>query len=142
MKTGLPGDPSSPDPGPDVSGLDDVEKTTVLTPLNAEAAPNATSAVHVSFAFQETTDGQFLAFMNSTSWTPLNGTSTLLAVHQNPTSYAPAGAGIGAGDQLLVTEDSIQVLDVQIVRVFVSWPWLSVSARFFRYLTPLFGLKG
>jgi hypothetical protein len=97
-----------------------VDGTTVLAPLTPEAAPNATSAVHVSFAFQETADGQFLGFMNSTSWTPLNGTSTLLAVHQDPTSYAPAGVGIGAGDQLLVTEDSIQVLDVQIVRVLTG----------------------
>jgi len=114
LKTGLPGDPSSPDPGPGVSGLSVVDGTTVLAPLVVEAAPNATSAVHVAFAFQRTAEGQFLGFMNSTSWLPLNGTSTLLAVHQNPTGYAPAGAGIGAGDQFLVTEDTIQVLDVQI----------------------------
>ena len=58
--------------------------------------------------------------MNETSWDPLNGTSTLLAVHQDPTGYAPVGGGgIGAGDQFLVTEDSIQVLDVQIVRIAV-----------------------
>ena len=93
----------------------------MLLPLNATAAPNATSAVHISFAFQKTADGKFLGFMNSTSWDPLNGTSTLLAVHQNPTGYAPSGGGgIGAGDQFLVTEDSIQVLDVQIVRVALS----------------------
>jgi iron transport multicopper oxidase len=57
--------------------------------------------------------------MNTTSWLPLNGTSTLLAVHQNPTGFAPDGAGLGAGDQLLVTEDSIQVLDLRVVRVLI-----------------------
>jgi hypothetical protein len=92
----------------------------VLTPLIAAAAPNATSAVHISFAFQQTADGKFLGFMNTTSWDPLNGTSTLLAVHQNPTGYAPAGGAIAAGDQFLVTEDSIQVLDLQIVRVVLA----------------------
>ncbi|KAN0135814.1 multicopper oxidase 2A [Lactarius tabidus] len=113
-KSGLPGDPASADPGPGVSGLSDADGTTVLAPLIPAAAPNSTSAVRISFAFQETADGQFLGFMNATSWDPLNGTSTLLAVHQNPTGYAPAGGAIAAGDQFLVTEDSIQVLDVQI----------------------------
>ena len=116
-KNGLPGDPASADPGPGVSGLGDADGTTVFAPLIAGAAPNSTTSVHMSFAFQQTAQGQFLGFMNTTSWSPLNGTSTLLAVHNDPTGYAPAGAGIGAGDQFLVTEDSIQVLDVQIVRV-------------------------
>ena len=75
------------------------------------------SAVPISFSFQRTAVGQFLGFINSTSWEPLNGTSTLLAVRQDPTGYVPVGVGIGTGDQLLVTEDSIQVLDVRIVRV-------------------------
>jgi iron transport multicopper oxidase len=56
--------------------------------------------------------------MNNTSWEPLSGTSTLLAVHEDPTGYAPAGVGIGNVDQLLVTEDSIQVMDLRVVRVF------------------------
>jgi hypothetical protein len=102
---------------------------TVLAPLIAAAAPNSTSAVHISFAFQETANGQFLGFMNTTSWEPLNGTSTLLAVHQNPTGYAPVGGAVAAGDQFLVTEDSIQVLDVQIVRVVLA---LAVRAFFSR----------
>lgn len=57
--------------------------------------------------------------MNSTSYDPLNGISTLLAVHQNPTGYVPDGVGIGAGDQLLVTADSIQVLDLRVVCVLI-----------------------
>ncbi|KAH8994229.1 multicopper oxidase 2A [Lactarius akahatsu] len=113
-KTGLPGDAASVDPGPGVSGLSDADGTTALTPLIASPAPDATRAVQMSFSFQSTPDGRFLGFMNSTSWEPLSGTSTLLAVHQDPTGFAPVGVGIGAGDQLLVTEDSIQVLDVRV----------------------------
>jgi len=71
----------------------------------------------MSFSFQNTPDGRFIGFMNGTSWEPLSGTSTLLAVHQDPTGFVPAGVGIGTGDQLLVTEDSIQVLDVRVVRM-------------------------
>ena len=115
-KSGIPGDPASADPGPGISNLTDVDGTTVLTPVDASAPPNATTAVQISFAFQSTADGQFLGFINSTSWEPLSGTTTLLAVHNNPKGYAPAGAGIGTGDQLLVTEDSIQVLDLRVVR--------------------------
>ena len=92
----------------------------MLVPLIAGIAPNVTSVVHVSFAFQETADGQFLGFMNGTSWSLLNGTSTLLAVHQDLMGYAPASPGIGVGHQFLVTEDSIQALDVQIVRVLAG----------------------
>ena len=57
--------------------------------------------------------------MNDTSREPLNGTSTLLAVHQNPTEFAPDGVGLGAGDQLLVTADSIHMVDLRVVRVLV-----------------------
>jgi hypothetical protein len=55
--------------------------------------------------------------MNTSSYEPLSGISTLLEVHQNPTGFVPDGVGIGAGDQLLVTTDSIQVLDLQVVGV-------------------------
>lgn len=91
----------------------------MLTPLEPIPAPNATRAESVTISFQSTPDGQFLGFMNSTSYDPLNGISTLLAVRQNPTGYVPDGVGIGAGDQLLVTADSIQVLDLRVVCVLI-----------------------
>ena len=97
----------------------DVNGTTALVPLEPSPAPNATRAAPVTVSFQSTPDGQFLGFMNETSWEPLNGTSTLLAVHQNPTGFAPDGVGLGTGDQLLVTADSIQVVDLRVVRVLV-----------------------
>ena len=55
--------------------------------------------------------------MNTTSWEPLSGTTTLLSVQKDPTGYAPVGVAVGAGDQLLWTEDSIQVLDLIVVCV-------------------------
>lgn len=91
----------------------------MLTPLEPSVAPNATRATSVTVSFQSTADGQFLGFMNTTSFQPLTGKSTLLAVQQNPTGFAPDGVGIGAGDQLLVTADSIQVLDLRVVCVLV-----------------------
>ena len=97
----------------------DVNGTSALTPLEPSPAPNATRVASVTVSFQSTADGQFLGFMNTTSFEPLNGMSTLLAVHQNPTRFVPDGVGIGSGDQLLVTADSIQVLDLRVVCVFV-----------------------
>jgi len=55
--------------------------------------------------------------MNTTSWEPLSGTTTLLSVQKDPTGYAPVGVRVGVGEQLLWTEDSIQVLDLIIVRM-------------------------
>ena len=93
----------------------DANGTSALTPLEPSAAPNATRAVSVTVSFQSTPDGQFLGFMNTSSYEPLSGISTLLEVHQNPTGFVPEGVGIGTGDQLLVTTNSIQVLDLQVV---------------------------
>jgi len=118
-KTGAPGDPSSADPGPGISGLTNVDGTTTLVPLLPDLAPNATRAVSVTVSFQSTADGRFLGFMNTTSWDPLSGTTTLLSVQQNPTGYAAAGAGLGAGEQLIFTEDSIQVVDLRVVCVYL-----------------------
>jgi hypothetical protein len=118
-KTGLPGDPGSADPGPGTSGLADADGTTALVPLVPSPAPDATRDVSVAISFQSTADGRFLGFMNTTSWQPLSGTTTLLSVQKDPTGYAPVGAAIGAGGQLLWTEDSIQVLDIIVVCVLL-----------------------
>ena len=126
-QTGLPGDHASADPGPGVPGLADVDGKTTLAPLEPAPALNATRATAVTVSFQNTPDGQFLAFMNDTSWEPLNGTTTLLAVHQNPTGFAPDVAGIGSGDQLLLTADSIQVIDLQVVRALFCFFYVSCS---------------
>jgi hypothetical protein len=118
-QTGMPNAPSSPDPGPGIPGLTNITGTTTLTPLVPSAAPNATRAVSVSFLFQPIANGANLAFMNNTSYQPLKGTTTLLQVQHNPSGYAPLGGGVGAGGQLLLTEDSIQVVDLIVVRVLL-----------------------
>jgi hypothetical protein len=118
-KTGLPGDPSSADPGPGISNITDVDGTTTLVPLVPSSAPNATRTVSVTVSFRSTADGRFLGFINTTSWEPLSGTTTLLSVQKNATGYAPVGESIGAGDQLFWMEDSIQVLDFIVVCILL-----------------------
>jgi hypothetical protein len=118
-QTGNPNSPSSPDPGPGIPGLTNITATSTLTPLVPGAAPNATRVVSVSFLFQPAANGANLAFFNNTSYQPLKGTTTLLQVQHNPSGYAPLGGGVGAGDQVLLTEDSIQVVDLIVVRVLL-----------------------
>jgi iron transport multicopper oxidase len=121
-QTGNPnGGPSSLDPGPGIPGLANITGTTTLTPLVPGAAPNATRAVSVSILFKPIASGANLAYLNNTSYQPLKGTTTLLQVQHNPSGYAPLGGGIGAGDQLLLTEDSIQVVDLIVVRLLLLW---------------------
>ena len=69
----------------------------------------------VTVSLGNTANGQFLAFMNGTSWEPLQGTTTLLKVHERGSNYAPIGGSIQPGDQFLITEDDIQVVDLLIV---------------------------
>jgi hypothetical protein len=38
-----------------------------------------------------------------------------MAVQQNPLGYAADGSSVVSGDQFMVTEDSIQVIDLQVV---------------------------
>jgi len=126
-KTGLPGDPGSADPGPGTSGLADADGTTALVPLVPSPAPDATRDVSVTVSFQSSAEGRFLGFMNNTSWEPLSGTTTLLSVQKDPTGYAPVGVAVGAGDQLLWTEDSVQVLDLIVVCVFLPVALVPIS---------------
>ncbi|KAI0039225.1 multicopper oxidase [Auriscalpium vulgare] len=112
--SGLPGDPASADPGSGAQGLQDVDGTTALVPLVADPAPNFTVAFPIVFDFQNTDDGRFLGFINSSSWEPLKGQSTLLAVLGSPSGYAPVGSSVATGDQLIATVDSIQVVDIRV----------------------------
>ncbi|KAA1477561.1 multicopper oxidase 2A [Dentipellis sp. KUC8613] len=112
--TGLPGATDSNDPGTGQSGIPDIDGTSALVPLTPEPAPASTFAIPLSFDFQNTNDGRFLGFINSTSWNPLVGQSSLLAVQQNVSGFRIPGTNIAGGDQLLATVDSIQVVDVHI----------------------------
>lgn len=110
---GLPGDPSSPDPGPG-SDLADADGTTDLTPLVPDPAPEVTRAYDFTVSFQFVTDAVFLGFMNSTSWDPLQNTTTLLQTAQNPQSYTPTGSSIAPDDQFIIAEDDIIAVDLRI----------------------------
>ncbi|KZS96979.1 extracellular multicopper oxidase [Sistotremastrum niveocremeum HHB9708] len=102
---------ASDDPG--ANGLGDLD-TSLLVPAIAVNAPESTVHYSATVSFQNTDQGKFLAFLNSTSWEPLAGTSTLLAV-KNSSSFAEEGAGISSvGDQLIVTEDRISVIDFEV----------------------------
>ncbi|KAF8589080.1 multicopper oxidase [Ramaria rubella] len=109
----LPGDPSSPNPGSGTNAPD-VDGRTVLVPLVRDVAPEATRAHRIMVSFQKTSDDYYLGFMNRTSWEFHRERATLLEVHKNPLGYAPAGASIAPGDQFIVTEDEIQVVDIRV----------------------------
>ncbi|KZT43398.1 hypothetical protein SISSUDRAFT_978652 [Sistotremastrum suecicum HHB10207 ss-3] len=102
---------ASDDPG--ANGLGDLD-TSLLVPAIHVNAPESTVRYSATVSFQNTDQGKFLAFLNSTSWEPLAGTSTLLAV-RNSSGFAEEGAGISSvGDQLIVTEDRISVIDFEV----------------------------
>ena len=72
----------------------------------------------VTIALENDPDNHFLGFMNTTSWEPLKGTTTLLSVRDaiaNGSSYAPVGGSL-RDEQFMITEDSIQTVDLVIVR--------------------------
>ena len=67
---------------------------------------------------QKISEHRFLAFMNTTSWEPLQGTTTLLRVREEIAKgsvYVPEGSGL-RDEQFVITEDEIQVVDLIIVR--------------------------
>ena len=76
----------------------------------------------VTIALENDPDNHFLGFMNTTSWEPLKGTTTLLSVRDaiaNGSSYAPVGGSL-RDEQFMITEDSIQTVDLVIVRILLS----------------------
>ncbi|KAI0069818.1 Cupredoxin [Panus rudis PR-1116 ss-1] len=98
------------DPGPGKKLRD--MNTTFLVPAVADVPPNRSREYTVKVAMENTTDGRFLAFFNTTSWEPLVGTSTLLTVHQDGASYAPEGGSLQNSTQFMITEDTIQTVDL------------------------------
>ena len=57
------------------------------------------------------------------TWTPLSGTATLNNVingYTSGTPYAAEGSSVESDNQFIVTEDSIEVVDILIVRLHLS----------------------
>ncbi|EKM55004.1 uncharacterized protein PHACADRAFT_60261, partial [Phanerochaete carnosa HHB-10118-sp] len=105
------------DPGvPSDAALQDLD-TAQLAPAVAAAAPASTRQYPITFALELADSQLFLGFMNGTSWTPLEGTTTLLqarAASQAGGVYGVEGGSLQAGQQFMVTEDSVQVVDLLI----------------------------
>ncbi|KAI0338648.1 multicopper oxidase 2A [Trametopsis cervina] len=105
------------DPGvPSNSALGDMD-TSLLVPAVVDRPLDATRPYYVTFDLQNSINGAFLGFVNTTSWNPLQGTTTLLNVRNAvlaSSTYAPVGGSVQADDQFMVTEDSVQVVDLLI----------------------------
>ncbi|CAL1697520.1 unnamed protein product [Somion occarium] len=107
----LPTATDDPGPGKKLADMDD----SLLIPAVIDTPPNNTRRYPITVALENTNDGRFLAFINRTSWEPLTGTSTLLAVHNaGGSSYAPNGGSLQDSSQFLITENSIQTVDLLI----------------------------
>ncbi|KAI0092237.1 multicopper oxidase 2A [Irpex rosettiformis] len=103
------------DPGvPSRKDIGDMD-TASLVPAVVSRPPNPTRPYYVSFDLQNDANGRFLAFMSGTSWSPLSGNTTLLNVRNAfiaSTTYASTGGSVQPGDQFMITEDSIEVVDL------------------------------
>jgi len=105
------------DPGvPSQSSLQDMD-TSLLVPAVVAEAPASTRQYPLTIALELADSLLFLGFMNSTSWSPLQGTTTLLqarAALQAGGVYGTEGGSLQSGQQFMVTEDSVQVVDLLI----------------------------
>ncbi|THH26893.1 hypothetical protein EUX98_g7295 [Antrodiella citrinella] len=105
---------ASDDPGPGVHKLGDMD-TSLLVPAVKDIPPTQTRQYIITATLQNTNENHFLAFLNKISWEPLTDTSTYMHVRNaglDNSTYAPTGSSLQPGDQLMITEDSIQVVDL------------------------------
>jgi hypothetical protein len=75
----------------------------------------------VLILFGPAANGANLGFFNSMSYQSLKGTTALLQVQHNLSRYVPLGGGFGAGGQLILMPDSIQVVDPIVIHVLLLW---------------------
>ncbi|KDQ55438.1 multicopper oxidase [Jaapia argillacea MUCL 33604] len=89
--------------------------STALAPANVTAAPNATftSYVTVSMQYPAGQDylGEFLAFVNSTSWAPLMNTTTLFS--HTGSNLVDSSATFN-DSQLITTIDEVNVVQLEV----------------------------
>lgn len=50
------------------------------------------------------------------SWAPLQGTSTLQEIQRTGGKFSPDGSSVELGNQFLVTEDTIETVDILLVK--------------------------
>ncbi|SCV72247.1 BQ2448_4941 [Microbotryum intermedium] len=103
------------DPGPGTNSTSDMD-VTALVPAVYVTAPNATVSYIVSVSMQETSSGVWRSFVNSTSWSPLQGQATMFS----GLGFTTSGAGTYNDSQLIVTipelgataKQEAQVIDI------------------------------
>lgn len=82
-----------------------------LSPIPALTPPNATRSTTLFVTFEVDSSSNFRAFFNSSSWMPeMNGNATVLQTAE----AAVMGNSWSGNDQLIVTNDGIEVFDLVI----------------------------
>ncbi|KAK4047081.1 hypothetical protein OIV83_005644 [Microbotryomycetes sp. JL201] len=96
------------DPGPGQTGLSDMD-TSDLVPLDESYPPNSTVSYTLTVSMQNTADNRWLSFVNSTSWSPLQGQATLF----QQSSMFTAGAGVYDKDsQFVISVPQEGIVDI------------------------------
>ncbi|EKM52914.1 uncharacterized protein PHACADRAFT_261609 [Phanerochaete carnosa HHB-10118-sp] len=108
----------SSDPGvPSQPTLRDADDSS-LVPAVFGVAPERTRRYSLRVSMQMHSSLVSLGFMNTTSWEPLQGTTTLLrareAFQEGRVYGGSDGGSLQSGEQFLLTEDSVQVVDLLI----------------------------
>ncbi|GJE96139.1 multicopper oxidase [Phanerochaete sordida] len=107
------------DPGVPGSGLSDLDSSK-LVPAVVKTPPNPTKSYNVNFTIGGTPSGGTVATMNGTSWTMLKNAATLVDLWTDARrgqTFAPEGPSVQLGNQFMITEDSIQVVDILLINL-------------------------
>ncbi|EJT99732.1 multicopper oxidase 2A [Dacryopinax primogenitus] len=111
--------PGSADPGPGVAGLQDLSTTDwfSLVPAVRQTIPEPDFQYPLEISFSVYEDTNYYGYMNSTSWVPLEGESTLTLLSTSRfISALVNGPSIPQG-QLIVTTTSVQTVDLLITNL-------------------------
>ncbi|GJE95819.1 multicopper oxidase [Phanerochaete sordida] len=101
-------------PGAALPALDEAK----LAPAVPKTPPMPTKFYSVNFTLALTSSGGVISAMNGTSWSPLASGATLLDVvdaAKNGSAFAPEGSSVELGNQFMITEDSIEVVDLLVI---------------------------
>ena len=91
---------------------------TELVPLNPEPLPESDLFVRIDTSFQTGAEDLNFAFVNSTSWVPLNGTNILEKVASTNGNYSVQG--IDSTDFPIASQYVYSIPDIQTVEYFPS----------------------
>jgi Multicopper oxidase len=92
---------------------------TELVPLNPEPLPESDLQVRIDTSFQTRAADLNFAFVNSTSWIPLNGTNILQKVAFTDGNYSVQG--VDSADFPIASQFVYSIPDIKTVEYFPSW---------------------